>query len=175
MTTRRRSGGARGAAAVLAMVAWSACVPTERAAPRLGAQAPEYGGTTLAGDSVTLESFRGKVVLLNLWATWCAPCRHETPFLQAVYEERRGDGLEIVGVSLDTGDAHRLVSEFVEEYGVTYPILLDPQMRGMDRYQVLGLPATFLIDADGTVRWMRYGPVSETDREFLAALEATLS
>jgi peroxiredoxin len=126
------------------------------------------------GKYVSLESMEGKVVLLNLWATWCAPCRHETPFLQSLYEERQGDGLEIVGISMDTGDAGDLVEEFVGEYGVTYTILLDPQMRGMELYQVLGLPATFLIDRDGTLTWMRFGPVGETDTDFLNALDAAL-
>jgi peroxiredoxin len=126
------------------------------------------------GKYVSLASLQGKVVLLNLWATWCAPCRHETPFLQSLYEERKDEGLEIVGISMDTGDPVELVSEFVGEYGVTYTILLDPQMRGMELYQVLGLPATFLIDRDGTLTWMRFGPVGETDTDFLNALDTTL-
>jgi peroxiredoxin len=142
--------------------------------PRVGKPAPEYGATTLQGDTVALSSLRGKVVLLNLWATWCAPCRHETPFLQSLYEQRRDEGLEIVGISMDTGDARDQVEEFVREFGVRYPILLDPQMRGMDSYRVLGLPASFLIDRDGTLRWMRFGPVSADDDEFMKALGATL-
>ncbi|HKJ01527.1 MAG TPA: TlpA disulfide reductase family protein, partial [Longimicrobiales bacterium] len=96
------------------------------------------------------------------------------PFLQALYQERRGQGLTVVGVSLDTGDARGDVAGFVEEFGVTYPILLDPQMRGMDTFRVLGLPASFLIDRDGVLRWMRFGPVGEDDEDFLNALESTL-
>jgi peroxiredoxin len=140
----------------------------------VGLEAPAYGGTTLAGDSVSLAGLRGQVVLLNLWATWCAPCRHETPFLQSLFLQRGGEGLTIVGMSLDTGDARDQVAEFIEEFGVTYPILLDPQMRGMDLYRVLGLPASFLIDRDGVLRWMRFGPVAEDDQEFLTALESML-
>jgi peroxiredoxin len=140
----------------------------------VGAEAPAYGGATLAGDSLSLADLRGQVVLLNLWATWCAPCRHETPFLEALFKERKGQGLTIVGVSMDTGDARNQVVEFVQEFGVTYPILLDPQMRGMDAYRVLGLPASFLIDRDGVLRWMRFGPVAENDQDFLSALESTL-
>jgi hypothetical protein len=75
---------------------------------------------------------------------------------------------------MDTGDARNQVVEFVQEFGVTYPILLDPQMRGMDAYRVLGLPASFLIDRDGVLRWMRFGPVAENDQDFLSALESTL-
>lgn len=142
--------------------------------PRVGEPAPPYEAVTLDGESRSLASFQGEVVLLNLWATWCAPCRHETPFLQSLYEERRGEGFEIVGVSMDTGDQTRSIREFVEEYGVTYTILHDARMEGMDRYQVLGLPATFLVDREGVIRWMRYGPVSETDADFLNALDEVL-
>lgn len=156
-----------------AALGWG-CVPAEVDGPRVGSEAPAYGGTTLAGDSIALEGLRGQVVLLNLWATWCAPCRQETPFLEALFKERKGQGLTVLGVSLDTGDARDQVADFVEEYSVTYPILLDPQMRGMDLYRVLGLPASFLIDREGTLRWMRIGPVMENDKDFLNALESTL-
>ena len=158
---------------LFACLAW-ACAPPETDGPRIGTPAPPYGGTTLAGDSTSLTGLTGQVVLLNLWATWCAPCRHETPFLEGLFQEHREKGLTILGVSMDTGDARDQVAEFVQEYSVTYPILLDPQMRGMDIYRVMGLPASFLIDRDGVLRWMRIGPVSENDQEFLRALESTL-
>ena len=166
----------RRAATALLLVAslgWG-CATAEADGPVVGAEAPAYGGATLAGDSVSLAGLRGQVVLLNLWATWCAPCRHETPFLEALFQARKAEGLTIVGVSMDTRDARNQVVEFVEEFGVTYPILLDPQMRGMDAYRVLGLPASFLIDRDGVLRWMRFGPVAENDQDFLSALERTL-
>jgi cytochrome c-type biogenesis protein len=75
---------------------------------------------------------------------------------------------------LDTGAAKEQVERFVEDYGVTYTILHDPENRAMELYRVLGLPATFLIDRDGVLRWMRYGPVGETDQEFLSKLEDAL-
>jgi cytochrome c-type biogenesis protein len=136
--------------------------------------ATPYAVADLQGDTVSLESLRGEVVLMNLWATWCAPCRAETPYLQSVFEERRDEGFRIVGVSMDTGNAADQVAMFVDEYEVTYTILHDGQMRGMELYQVLGLPATFLIDREGVLRWMRYGPIPEDDPDFLAALDAVL-
>ena len=164
------------AATLLAIVGLPSCVPMENAGPpKIGAPAREYAATTLAGDTVTLESLKGRVVLLNLWATWCTPCRMETPYLQSVFEEYRDQGFEIVGISMDTGDAADDVAMFVDEYQVTYTILHDPQMRGMELYQVLGLPATFLIDREGVLRWMRYGPIPEDDPNFLKALEDVLS
>jgi peroxiredoxin len=157
----------------LPVLIWG-CVPTDSPGPRVGSPAPAYEISTLEGDSVALASFQGSPVLLNLWATWCAPCRYETPFLQSLYEEWGDRGLEVVGVSLDAGDATELIREFTEEYGVTYTVLADSRLAGMETYQVLGLPATFLIDREGIIRWMKFGPVSETDQSFLTALETVV-
>lgn len=165
----------RSSTLVVAALLLSACSSGgEPSGPRVGASAPEYRAAALSGDTVALSSLKGQVVLLNLWATWCAPCRHETPFLESLYTDKKDAGLHIVGISMDTGDAREQVEDFVKEYGVTYPILVDPQMKGMDTWQVLGLPASFLIDRDGVLRWMRFGPVSADDKEFMDALSATL-
>ncbi len=152
-----------------------ACAPAERQGPpRVGEPARDYAAVTLEGDTVSLASLRGEVVLLNLWATWCTPCREETPYLQEIFEEHRDRGFRVVGVSMDTRGQADAVRMFVDEYDVGYTILHDPAMRGMDLYQALGLPATFLIDRDGTLRWLRFGPIPEGDEEFLAALDAVL-
>ena len=157
------------------VVAISACaVDDTTGPPQLGATIPGYTAATHEGDSVSLSSLQGEVVLLNLWATWCAPCRKETPFLQELFEEHQEDGLHLVGVSLDTRAAKEQVERFVEDYGVTYTILHDPENRAMELYRGLGLPAAFLIDRVGVLRWMRYGPVGETDQEFLSKLEDAL-
>ena len=98
------------------VVAISACAVDDTAGPpQLGAPIPGYTAATLEGDSVSLSSLRGEVVLLNLWATWCAPCRKETPFLQELFEEHQEEGLHLVGVSLDTGAATEQVERFVED------------------------------------------------------------
>ena len=75
---------------------------------------------------------------------------------------------------MDSGAAVEQVKKFVQDYGVTYTILHDPENRAMELYRVLGLPATFLVDREGVLRWMRYGPVGETDQDFLSALEDAL-
>ena len=157
------------------LVGLAACAaPESIRPPQIGEAIADYAVTNLDGEMVSLSSMRSDVVLMNLWATWCAPCRKETPFLQELHEELNGEGLQIVGISMDTGDAADQVAMFVEEYEVTYTVLHDPQMRGMDLYRVLGLPATFLIDREGNLQWMRYGPVGETDSEFRNALEDAL-
>lgn len=167
--------GLKVGAAVLLAATVAACAPAERQGPpRVGEPARPYAAVTLDGDTVSLASLRGEVVLLNLWATWCTPCRDETPYLQEIYEEHRDQGFRVVGVSMDTRNQTDAVRMFVDEYDVTYTILHDPAMRGMDLYQALGLPATFLIGRDGTLRWLRFGPIPEGDPEFLAALDAVL-
>jgi peroxiredoxin len=165
------------AALVTGTVLAGACTPADSDGferPIVDEPAPAYAAATLDGDTVSLDSLRGSVVLLNFWATWCGPCRYETPFLQSLYEEHKTEGLEVVGVSMDTGDPSEIIREFMQEYGVTYTILSDPQMTGMEIYQILGLPGTFLIDRDGTLRWMRYGPVGETDADFQRAISDAL-
>lgn len=159
---------------VLAAVILGCSQSDAPAPPRPGFPAPAYRAVDMQGQMVSLESLKGDVVLLNMWATWCGPCRMETPFLQELYEQHAERGFHIIGASMDTGNAADQVEMFTEEYGVTYTILLDPQMRGMDSYQVLGLPATFLIDREGVLQWMKYGPLGETDSEFQEALEDAL-
>lgn len=173
-TEPRRRPRAPFLVALAALVPTGACAGDDAKGPVVGSPAPAYGASTLRGDSITLGDLRGKVILLNFWATWCTPCRHETPFLDSLHARGSSDGLEVVGVSVDAGQARGEVEAFVREYDVGYTILLDPQMRGMDRYGVVGLPASFLVDRDGILRWMRFGPVSATDHEFLDALESVL-
>ena len=161
--------------ALLLAASTVACAQSDRPQPpRIGSPAPTYEAVGAQGQMVSLESLKGDVVLLNMWATWCGPCRAETPYLQELFEQHEGEGFQIVGASMDTGNAADQVEMFTEEYGVTYTVLLDPQMRGMDSYQVLGLPATFLIDREGVLKWTKYGPISETDAVFHQALEDAL-
>ena len=142
--------------------------------PGVGAQAPELVAASLSGEPVALSSFEGEPVLLNLWATWCAPCRRETPYLQTLHERYRDRGLRVVGVTVDTRGSADAVREFLDEFGVTYTILADPDMVSMDLYAVIGLPATFLLDRAGVIRHVVVGPVAEGDTAFDAALEAVL-
>jgi len=143
--------------------------------PAAGEPVPPYTATTLDGREVSLASLEGDPVVLNFWATWCAPCRRETPFLQSLYEEYGDRGLQVVGVSMDSRGSGREIRDFVERYGVTYRILHDPANRGMDAFSIMGLPATYVLDADGTIRLVRVGPVAESDEEFLRAIREAVS
>lgn len=142
---------------------------------RVGGPAPEYLAVSLQGDTVALEDLRGGPILLNVWATWCGPCRTEIPLLQSLYEENRERGLQIVGVSVDQPGSKNAIANFVWEHEVTYRILHDPRMRVMDAFSVLGLPATFLIDGEGTIRYIHMGPIVEGDETFGEAVEELIS
>lgn len=140
----------------------------------VGAPAPAYSSRSLAGDSVSLASLRGKVVLLNVWATWCHPCRTEIPELEALYQRHRARGLEIIGVSVDAANSEDAIRDFMREYRMTYPVWVDPDERVSARFLVLGVPATFLIDRGGVLRWRTTGPLRTGDPQLGKAIEAAL-
>ena len=144
-----------------------------------GRTAPSYAARTLEGDTLDLESLRGRAVLLNVWATWCKPCVREMPALQRVHELLEPEGLSIVAVSVDNaalglGDPGRDVAAFVEEYGITFTVLLDPESRVESAFQVMGLPMTFLIDRDGRVRQKILGARDWDQAEWLRTIRALL-
>ena len=125
-----------------------------------GAEAPDFAYPDLVGDTLSLEGMRGKVVLVNVWATWCGPCRMEMPSMQRVYDEFGDDGFEILAVSIDArqgtrdamGNLGGDVVGFADELGLTFPILLDPSGSVQRTYQTTGVPESFLVDADGVIR-----------------------
>lgn len=143
--------------------------------PAVGDPAPAYTVENLAGEPASLADYRGAPVLLNFWATWCTPCRTETPFLQSIHEEYRPNGLRVVGVSMDSPGSLADIRSFMEEMGVTYDILYDSRQLGMDRFSLIGLPATYVLDSEGRVRFARVGPVSEGDQEFIDTLDEVTS
>ena len=163
------------AVAAMASLACSQSEPSrlpERVA--VGAAAPNYKAVSLSGDSVSLAAFRGKPVLLNVWATWCHPCRDEIPELQAIHERYRKRGLELVGVSIDADGNDDVIRQFMRDFKMTYPIWRDPDERVSTRFLVVGVPATFLIDRQGVLRWRKTGPIEPGDSSLVAAIERAL-
>ena len=140
--------------------------------PRVGDPLPQLTFATLEGDSLSLGELGPVPALVNLWATWCPPCRAEIPFLETLHREFGPMGLRVIGVSADNRGALDQVEEFLAEAGVTYENVLDPRSETMDAFRLFGLPATYLVDAEGRIVLARAGPVSETDEEFLAAIRA---
>ena len=143
---------------------------------RQGDPLPDFSATSLdEGRSIALADYEGQVLLVNLWATWCIPCRTETPYLQTMFEAYRDQGLRIVGVSVDPTGAVAEVEDFIDEMGVTYDILLDPEGRSETVFRARGLPNSILVERDGTVLFSWLGPIAEGDPTFLAGLEQALS
>jgi len=132
-----------------------AAEPTE-----IGAVVPAYAAPDLAGDSTSLASLRGRVVVLNTWATWCPPCREEMPELQAVHEELRSAGVTVIAVSIDARDDAAEIREFLRIAGVTFPVLHDADERISRLFRATGVPETFLIDREGVLRHRWIGQIS---------------
>lgn len=133
------------------------------ASPREGFLAPEFTLATLDGTKVTLSDLRGKIVLINLWATWCPPCRAEMPALENAYEQYRDSGVVILGINVTYQDSERDIPPFVEEFELTFPILLDRDGSVSTLYQLRGLPTTFFVNREGIIRTVVVGgPMSET-------------
>jgi cytochrome c-type biogenesis protein len=129
---------------------------------QVGDRAPAYSAATLSGDTVSLAALAGQPVLLNVWATWCAPCREEMPGLQALHERYHERGLRVVGVSVDSPGSEGPIRQFMDELGVTFTVLFDPADAVSRTFRTAGVPETFLIDADGRIahRWIgRFEPL----------------
>ena len=139
---------------------WANRVPADalaelrRPAPAVDHPAPDFKAPLLSGESFSLGGAQGTPVVLNFWATWCGPCRAEMPVIQAA---AKNYGERVHFVAVNQGEESAVIQPFVDEFGLTFPIALDQdQAVGSDLYNVTGLPTTFFIDGDGTVRrvWM---------------------
>jgi peroxiredoxin len=124
-----------------------------------GTSAPDFVATDMAGNQVRLSDYEGRVVLVNVWATWCAPCRNEMPSMQRLYEALGDTDFEILAVSIDAavgqtsaaGQPGGDLKAFADELGLTFPILHDPEGRIERIYQTTGVPETFLVGRDGLI------------------------
>lgn len=122
----------------------------------VGAPAPDYRVIDVAsGDTVALrDRFKGHVTIINIWATWCVPCRLEMPSMEKLYKEFKSRGFQIAAVSIDKGDP-RVISEFGKEYGLTFDLLHDPSGDIQDLYRTTGVPESYIVDRNGIiVKWL---------------------
>jgi peroxiredoxin len=138
----------------------AACAPliveAKEFAPSQGAKAPHFDLLNMDGEAVSLADYQGSVVMLNFWATWCAPCRFEMPALQDRYENTE---LEILAINFD--ESEELVRSFAEELQLTFPILMDPGGLIQDLYKVRGYPSSYFIDEQGIIRIVQIGLMDE--------------
>jgi cytochrome c-type biogenesis protein len=140
----------------------------------IGQEAPPYAARALNGDSVSLALLRGKPVLLNVWATWCLPCKEEIPYLESLHGKHAAQGLQIIGVSVDARGDEAKINEFARDFSMSYPIWRDPDERVNSRFLAIGVPSTYLIDRNGILRWKHLGTLRATTPGFAAALEQVL-
>ena len=166
-------GGALAAVLVIGFV-WAvsgrSAQPALPAVAEVRRPAPDFALPGLNDDTVRLSDYKGKVVLVNFWGSWCAPCKEETPALQRVYQKLRDQGLVIVGIDLRNqeqpgaqGDAN--VRSFINQYGVTYPIALDINGDVARAFRIYPIPTSFFIDRAGTIRYIAVSKVTSEDVE----------
>ena len=121
----------------------------------VGNLAPDFTLESLDGNKVSLSDYRGNVVLVNFWASWCEPCRTEIPDLEAAYQAHKDQGLIVLGVNV--AETRQVVGPSAKAFGISYPVLLDEQDRMMKQYRGLGLPMSLLIDREGVIRERHMG------------------
>jgi thiol-disulfide isomerase/thioredoxin len=140
----------------------------------VGAAMPEYTATGLDGSKFDLAAQRDKVVLLNVWATWCQPCRFEIPELQLLHERYGPRGFAVLGVSVDESGVESVKAFIAEQKKMAYPVVLDPAGKIADLLQTTVLPTSVLIDRSGKILWKKVGIVETNEPELTKAIEAAL-
>ncbi len=142
----------------------------------IGAPAPPFTAYTVDGThrAVGLADYRGDVTILNVWATWCGPCKAEMPTLEHLYEMFKPDGLKIVAVSIDETATDDSVRTYAKNMGLTFDILHDPQYRIEGAYQVVGYPSSYVIDRDGVIRKVWLGAADWTSPGNIALVRSLL-
>jgi cytochrome c biogenesis protein CcmG, thiol:disulfide interchange protein DsbE len=156
MTVRKQLAIGCAVLAIVAAIAYGATqyLRKELFPVELGTKAPDFTAFTL--DSIPKEKrladYRGKVLMINVWATWCLPCRVEMPSIEALNKAYASKGLQIVAVSIDDPGTDSTIRAFVKQYGLTFEVLHDAQGKISDLYDVTGYPETFIIGKDGIIR-----------------------
>jgi peroxiredoxin len=145
-----------------------------RESPQEGFLAPGFTLPDLAGRSVSLSAFRGKVVIVNFWATWCGPCRREIPSLERLYQSRKEKGLEILAVSVDRTSSSKVAS-FVTDHQMSFPVLLNPNGDVGQRYWAKAIPSSFVLDKKGVIRWKVQGTMEWDVPQVTSRIDQLLS
>jgi thiol-disulfide isomerase/thioredoxin len=140
----------------------------------VGDPMPPYTAAYLDGKPLNIANEKGNVVFLNVWATWCGPCRFETPELQALQNQYAANGFKVIGVSVDEGETEA-VKTFVKEQKITYPIAIDPEGRIANLVQTTVLPTSLLLDRSGRIVWRQIGAIMPNDAKLKAAVEKAVA
>ena len=141
---------------VLVLLALAFSSPASKR-PQIGDPAPDFTVTLLGGSDLASIDLQGRVVVINFWASWCAPCRNEAPELQSAWEAYQDKGVTFVGITYQ--DAKNASQRFVDTFGLTYPNGVDEKGQISRAYGITGIPETFIIDREGNIAWSRIGEV----------------
>jgi len=137
-----------------------------------GQSAPDFALKSATGENLRLSEYRGDVVMINFWATWCGPCRQEMPLLDDLYSRYQRVGFSLLGVNID--DDSRRAMQMVEELGVNFPVLFDQKKEVSRLYQVEAMPVTVIVDRTGTVRHVHHGYKPGYEEQYLSQIRALL-
>jgi peroxiredoxin len=138
----------------------------------VGQPAPDFVLKSASGENIRLSEYRGDIVMINFWATWCGPCRQEMPLLDELYVRYGKVGFSLLGVNID--DDAQKAREMAEELGVSFPVLFDAAKEVSKRYQVEAMPVTLLVDRSGTVRHVHHGYKPGYEQTYLTEIRALL-
>ncbi|HKO01560.1 MAG TPA: TlpA disulfide reductase family protein [Thermoanaerobaculia bacterium] len=174
VTTTTNAARGTGETTTPATQSSTATSPQPASGVEVGDAMPAYTAPLLDGSELDIAKQKGSVVLLNLWATWCGPCRYEIPELEKMHNAHAKDGFKVVGVSLDEGGVDG-VKEFVTKHEMTYPIALDPESHLTTLFRTSVIPTTVLIDRGGKIVWKKYGMIEAGDKTLEAALQKALA
>ena len=137
-----------------------------------GQPAPDFALKSASGENLRLSEYRGDVVMINFWATWCGPCRQEMPLLDELYTRYQRVGFNLLGVNIDDDSAGAL--RMVEELGVNFPVLFDSRKEVSKLYEVEAMPTTVLLDREGRVRHVHHGYKPGYEEKYLAEIRSLL-
>jgi thiol-disulfide isomerase/thioredoxin len=160
---RLRSAGVR-ALLVAALVA----APALAVAP--SGPAPKFQLNSMAGKPVSLDQFKGQVVMINFWASWCGPCRQEMPILEKLYGKYQPMGFTMIGINVEPDS--QLAVNWLKDTPVTFPILFDTKSEVSKLYKVSSMPSTVIIDRQGNLRWLHRGYKPGDENEYLDQIRA---
>jgi peroxiredoxin len=169
-----RTARARRAPILIALAALCIAFGTAALARALkpGDRAPELSGASLDGQNISLAALRGKVVLIDFWASWCAPCKEEMPFLEGLYKRLRSQGLVVVGVSVDAERENAM--GFIGKMKVSFPIVHDGKHAIADRFKPPRMPTSYILDKEGKIRHVHEGWRKEDARKVEQEITALL-
>ena len=137
-----------------------------------GQSAPDFALKSSTGENLRLSEYRGDVVMINFWATWCGPCRQEMPLLDELYSRYQRVGFNLLGVNID--DDSRRAMQMIEELGVNFPVLFDARKEVSKLYDVEAMPVTVLVDREGNVRYVHHGYKPGYEEKYLDQVRSLL-